>query len=87
MNSGLIIGYAPDFYRLVAHQPIANNDNDQLHYQKIYIDDNLRQKFNITLDHRSEIFQSLFMAEKDIELRFTGPYQRIYFYFLKKITY
>jgi hypothetical protein len=32
----------------------------------------LRKKFNIKLDHRSEMFQSLFHALNDVELRFQG---------------
>ena len=72
MNSGLIIAYAADLYRLVTLRPIKNNGNDQLHFQYIYTDDTLRQKLNIKLDHRSEMFQSLFQALDDVELRFQG---------------
>ena len=72
MNAGLVIAYAADLYRLVTLRPIANNGDDQLHYQKIYIDDTLRQTLNIKLDHRSELFQSLFQALDDVELRFKG---------------
>jgi hypothetical protein len=72
LNSGLIIAYAADFYRLVTLRKITNDGNDQLHYQHIYIDNILRQKLNIKLDHRSEMFQSLFQALNDVELDFKG---------------
>ena len=72
LNSGLIIAYAADFYRLLTLRTIANDGNDQLHYQNIYIDDVLRQKLNIKLDHWSEMFQNLHQAFNDVELRFKG---------------
>ncbi len=72
LNAGLVIGYAADLYRLVTLRPITNHGDDQRHYQEIYIDDILRQKLNIKLDHRSEIFQNLYQALNDVELRFKG---------------
>jgi hypothetical protein len=53
------IGYAPELYSLVASSTVANDDDDQLFYTRAYLNEDLRNKFRIKLDHRSEIFQNL----------------------------
>lgn len=62
LNSGGIIGYAADLYEIVTTSEIKDQDDDQLFYTKIYLDLELREKHNIRLDHRSEIFQNLYGA-------------------------
>lgn len=51
---------------------IENDDDDQLFYTKIFLDEKKRQELNIKLDHRSELFQNLNGATSDVELRFMG---------------
>ncbi|UYV68694.1 PLOD1 [Cordylochernes scorpioides] len=70
LNSGGFLGYAPDIYQMVTNSDIANNDDDQLFYTKIYLDKKLRKKWSIKLDHKAEIFQNLNAAIGDVELRF-----------------
>ncbi|XP_021914399.1 procollagen-lysine,2-oxoglutarate 5-dioxygenase 1 isoform X2 [Zootermopsis nevadensis] len=72
LNSGGFIGYAPELYKVVASSVVANEDDDQLFYTKVYLNEELRNKFRIKLDHRADIFQNLNGAVADIELKFKG---------------
>ncbi|XP_069690681.1 procollagen-lysine,2-oxoglutarate 5-dioxygenase 1 isoform X2 [Periplaneta americana] len=72
LNSGGFIGYAPELYKVVTSSDVANDDDDQLFYTKVYLNEELRNKFRIKLDHKAEIFQNLNGAIADIELRFKG---------------
>ena len=72
LNSGLFIGYAADLYRLATHAAYPADGNDQVYYAQIYVDERLRRELDMKLDHRAELFQNLFMAQADIELRFSG---------------
>ncbi|XP_060580073.1 procollagen-lysine,2-oxoglutarate 5-dioxygenase-like, partial [Ruditapes philippinarum] len=57
--SGGFIGYAKDVYEIISHNAVADNDDDQLYYTKIFLDKSLQEKWNIKLDKRSEIFMNL----------------------------
>ncbi|GFG29485.1 hypothetical protein Cfor_05047, partial [Coptotermes formosanus] len=70
LNSGGFIGYAPELYKIVTSSVVTNDDDDQLFYTKVYLNEELRNKFQIKLDHRADIFQNLNGAVADIELRF-----------------
>lgn len=70
LNSGGFIGYAPDLYGIVQQWKYKDNDDDQLFYTKIYLDKAQRTKFNMTLDHRSRIFQNLNGAIEEVVLKF-----------------
>ena len=59
LNSGGFIGYAPDLYKIVTQVPVADADDDQLFYTKIFLNDELREQYKIKLDNRAEIFQNL----------------------------
>ncbi|KAK7792169.1 hypothetical protein R5R35_005128 [Gryllus longicercus] len=72
LNSGGFIGYASQLYDIITSAEIKNTDDDQLFFTKIYLNEELREKFNIKLDHRSTIFQNLNGATSDVELRFKG---------------
>lgn len=37
LNSGGFIGYASDIYEIITSEPIANEDDDQLFYTKIFL--------------------------------------------------
>ncbi len=66
------MGYAPELHQILNSGEIANDDDDQLFYTKVFLDEKKRQELNIKLDHRSEIFQNLNGAVSDVELRFIG---------------
>ena len=38
---------------------VSNTDDDQLYYTKIFLNEELRQKYKIKLDNKAEIFQNL----------------------------
>ena len=70
MNSGAFIGYAPIVYEMISWTSINNDDDDQSFYTKLYLNDILRNKWNIKLNHRSKLFQNLNGAFGEIELKF-----------------
>ncbi|XP_053715986.1 multifunctional procollagen lysine hydroxylase and glycosyltransferase LH3 [Synchiropus splendidus] len=70
LNSGGFIGYAPELSNMVQQWKFKDNDDDQLFYTKIYLDKAQRTKFNMTLDHRSRIFQNLNGAVDEVVLKF-----------------
>lgn len=72
------MGYAPEMYQLVTHTAFPPEGNDQLYYTKLYVNQELRQNLGIKLDHLSEIFQSLFLAMDDIEIRYNGRDSYVY---------
>jgi hypothetical protein len=53
------IGYAPELYKIVTSSAVANEDDDQLFYTEVYLNEELRNKLCIKLDHRADIFQNL----------------------------
>uniref|UniRef100_A0A7N6AJ52 procollagen-lysine 5-dioxygenase n=1 Tax=Anabas testudineus TaxID=64144 RepID=A0A7N6AJ52_ANATE len=59
LNSGGFIGFAADLSAIVQQWKYKDNDDDQLFYTRIYLDKTQRTKFNMTLDHRSRLFQNL----------------------------
>uniref|UniRef100_A0A8C1QX43 Procollagen-lysine, 2-oxoglutarate 5-dioxygenase 3 n=1 Tax=Cyprinus carpio TaxID=7962 RepID=A0A8C1QX43_CYPCA len=70
LNSGGFIGYAPEVYAIVKQWKYKDDDDDQLFYTRIYLDKEQRRKFNITLDHKSHIFQNLNGAIEEVVLKF-----------------
>lgn len=62
LNSGGFIGYASDVYEILDKADIKDEDDDQLFYTTVYLQDELRMRHKIKLDHKSEIFQNLFGA-------------------------
>ncbi|RZF36466.1 hypothetical protein LSTR_LSTR009562 [Laodelphax striatellus] len=69
LNSGGYIGYAADLYNLLSTAPIANKDDDQLFLTKLFLKTEIREKYRIKLDYKSSIFQNLYNALDDIEMR------------------
>nr|XP_033815272.1 procollagen-lysine,2-oxoglutarate 5-dioxygenase 2 isoform X3 [Geotrypetes seraphini] len=65
LNSGGFIGYAPYVNQIVQQWNLQDNDDDQLFFTKIYIDQLQRKNINITLDHKCTIFQNLNGAVAD----------------------
>lgn len=72
LNSGLFIGYAPEIHKILNSGEIANDDDDQLFYTKVYLDEKKREELGFKLDHRSELFQNLNGAVSDVELLLLG---------------
>ncbi|GFS82794.1 procollagen-lysine,2-oxoglutarate 5-dioxygenase 2 [Trichonephila clavipes] len=72
------MGYAPYIYEIVTSSPLKDEEDDQLFYTKIYLDEDLRKKWSIKLDHKAEIFQNLNGAVGDVELRFTETDSYLY---------
>lgn len=62
LNSGGFIGYASDVYKILDTAAIKDEDDDQLFYTTVYLQDELRMRHKIKLDHKSEIFQNLYGA-------------------------
>ncbi|XP_017754981.1 PREDICTED: procollagen-lysine,2-oxoglutarate 5-dioxygenase 1 isoform X1 [Eufriesea mexicana] len=71
LNSGGFIGYASDIYAVLTYAPIENTADDQLFYTWAYLDEE-KERHNIMLDHKSVIFQNLYGAVADVELKFEG---------------
>uniref|UniRef100_A0A674B1B8 procollagen-lysine 5-dioxygenase n=1 Tax=Salmo trutta TaxID=8032 RepID=A0A674B1B8_SALTR len=70
LNSGGIMGYAPYVNKLVEQWNLHENDDDQLFYTKIYLDPQQRENLNMSLDHKSQIFQNLNGAIDEVLLKF-----------------
>lgn len=62
LNSGGFIGYASDVYEILDTALIKDEDDDQLFYTTAYLNNEIRVRHKIKLDHKSEIFQNLFGA-------------------------
>ncbi|XP_033006284.1 procollagen-lysine,2-oxoglutarate 5-dioxygenase 2 isoform X2 [Lacerta agilis] len=70
LNAGGFIGYSPAVNSIVQQWNLQDNDDDQLFYTKIYIDQLKRERINITLDHKCNIFQTLNGAVDEVLLKF-----------------
>lgn len=69
-HSGFI-GYAPDVYKVVTAHEIKNEEDDQLYYTEIFLDEKLRKLHGMKLDTQAKIFQNL-----------NGQYGELYEYLL-----
>ncbi|XP_073481994.1 procollagen-lysine,2-oxoglutarate 5-dioxygenase 2 isoform X1 [Aquarana catesbeiana] len=76
LNSGGFIGYVPNIQHIVQQWTLQDNDDDQLFYTKVYLDVLQRERINITLDHKSQIFQNLNGAVDEVVVYFDGPRAR-----------
>ncbi|XP_063772039.1 procollagen-lysine,2-oxoglutarate 5-dioxygenase 2 isoform X2 [Pseudophryne corroboree] len=70
LSSGGFIGYTSNIKQIVQQWTLQDNDDDQLFYTKIYIDELQRKRINITLDHKCRIFQNLNGAIDEVVLHF-----------------
>ncbi|XP_035377607.1 multifunctional procollagen lysine hydroxylase and glycosyltransferase LH3-like [Electrophorus electricus] len=70
LNSGGFIGFAPEIFAVVEQWNHRDHDDDQPFYTRIYLDQEQRTKFNMTLDHKSRIFQNLNGAIEEVVLKF-----------------
>ena len=56
---------------------LGNEEDDQLYYTQIYLDEKFRQDHEIVLDSTSQIFQNLNGATTDVELVFEDSYPKL----------
>ncbi|XP_055864465.1 procollagen-lysine,2-oxoglutarate 5-dioxygenase 1-like [Biomphalaria glabrata] len=78
LNSGGFLGYAKEIYEIVSHQTIADDEDDQLYYTKIYINRALRHEWNMKLDTKAEIFQNLNWALGEIVIKYKNGHSYLY---------
>ncbi|KAG1656869.1 Procollagen-lysine,2-oxoglutarate 5-dioxygenase 3 [Nymphon striatum] len=71
LNISGFMGYAPEIVKMISNGEIEDQDDDQLFYTRIYLNQELREELSISLDHKSRIFQCLHGAVNDMELRFS----------------
>ncbi|XP_022905194.2 procollagen-lysine,2-oxoglutarate 5-dioxygenase isoform X2 [Onthophagus taurus] len=69
LNSGMYMGYIKEIMMLLERKDIENMDDDQLFFTEAYLDDELREKLSMKLDHESEMFQNLNGAMSEVEIR------------------
>lgn len=78
LNSGGFMGYAKDIYEVISHHEIENRADDQLYYTNIFLDKKLRNKWNMRLDNRGDIFQPLNGALDEVMIKFKGSTSYLY---------
>lgn len=59
LNSGMFMGYAKNVYNILSAHEVKDTDDDQLFYTHVYLDEKMREKNGIKLDHKSNLFQNL----------------------------
>jgi len=72
LNSGGFIGYAKQIYEMIqnADSEVADNDDDQLYYTRIFLDSKKKEDLGIELDKRSLIFQNLNGALDEVTVKY-----------------
>lgn len=68
LNSGGFIGHVSQIFDLLNVKEIRDDDDDQLYFSKLYVDKETRTKFQMKLDHKSELFQNLNEAQSKYRL-------------------
>uniref|UniRef100_A0A8D8WHN7 procollagen-lysine 5-dioxygenase n=1 Tax=Cacopsylla melanoneura TaxID=428564 RepID=A0A8D8WHN7_9HEMI len=59
LNSGGFIGYAKHIKSFIGKKSIKNEDDDQLFYALLFLDEALRNEFKVVLDTLAQLFQNL----------------------------
>ncbi|XP_048853739.1 multifunctional procollagen lysine hydroxylase and glycosyltransferase LH3-like [Brienomyrus brachyistius] len=77
LNSGGFIGHVQELIAIVQQWKRKDNEDDQMFYTKIYLDEVQRKSLNITLDHGSYIFQNLNGALEEVVMKFEKGRVRI----------
>ncbi|KAL3994436.1 2OG-Fe(II) oxygenase family protein [Acanthocheilonema viteae] len=68
LNSGVFMGFAPEIWSLINYKDVEDNDDDQLYYTHLYLDEKIRLSLRMTLDSMSILFQNLNGASNDVKL-------------------
>uniref|UniRef100_A0A5S6R064 procollagen-lysine 5-dioxygenase n=1 Tax=Trichuris muris TaxID=70415 RepID=A0A5S6R064_TRIMR len=71
LNSGAFIGYASYLAKLLGEGEVKDDSDDQLFYTLVFLNEKLRQKYEIQLDSTGELFQNLNGAIDDVDLDFS----------------
>ncbi|TMS40194.1 hypothetical protein L596_006603 [Steinernema carpocapsae] len=73
LNSGLYMGYAADIYKMLEMgADTKDNDDDQLFFTNLYLDEKVRTDLNVALDSISFIFQNLNGASEDVKIEYSA---------------
>jgi len=85
LNSGGFMGSIDSVRKLLeAGGDLADTDDDQLFYTRLFLDSGRREQFQMKLDHSATIFQNLHGDSDNMELRFAEG--QPYFYNLATET-
>ncbi|KAM3719419.1 Multifunctional procollagen lysine hydroxylase and glycosyltransferase [Dirofilaria immitis] len=79
LNSGIFMGYAPEIWNLISYKDVEFNDDDQLYYTRLYLDEQIRLSLRMTLDSMSILFQNLNGASNDMKLETSAEKSGTYF--------
>nr|CAD2173598.1 unnamed protein product [Meloidogyne enterolobii] len=72
LNSGMFIGYIKEILKMLEfakEQNLADNEDDQLFYTYLFLDENIRNDLKVGLDSLSIIFQNLNGAQEFVTIR------------------
>ena len=71
LNSGAYIGYAKDLYQIISKIlydfEIKSHEDDQKYFHWIYINEDMRNKHKIKLDHESKLFFNIYGSAEEVE--------------------
>jgi procollagen-lysine,2-oxoglutarate 5-dioxygenase len=59
LNSGMFMGYAKNLFNVLSFADVKDDDDDQLFYTNVFLDEKMRNENSIKLDHKSSLFQNL----------------------------
>ncbi|VDO35516.1 unnamed protein product [Onchocerca flexuosa] len=79
LNSGIFMGFAPEIWNLISYKDVEENDDDQLYYTYLYLDEQIRLSLKMTLDSMSVLFQNLNGASNDVKLEISDEKSGTYF--------
>ncbi|EJW87992.1 procollagen-lysine [Wuchereria bancrofti] len=79
LNSGIFMGFAPEIWKLISYKDVEDNDDDQLYYTHLYLDEQIRISLKMTLDSMSILFQNLNGASNDVKLEMSDERSGAYF--------
>lgn len=71
LNSGSIMGYRDNIYRMINNESIKDNDDDQLFFTLKYLSGD-----KIVLDHKCEIFQTINGSKDDLVIHKNRVYNK-----------
>ncbi|MFH4981703.1 hypothetical protein AB6A40_008412, partial [Gnathostoma spinigerum] len=70
LNSKIFMGYAPEMWQMLNSEFIRDDSDEQTILTNVYLDDNLRNSLEISLDSMAFIFQTV-VDDRDIVVEFT----------------
>uniref|UniRef100_A0A915PPI7 Fe2OG dioxygenase domain-containing protein n=1 Tax=Setaria digitata TaxID=48799 RepID=A0A915PPI7_9BILA len=79
LNSGIFMGFASEIWNLINYEDVEDDDDDQLYYTRLYLDEQIRESLKMTLDSMSILFQNLNGASDDVKLEADAERNEAYF--------